>query len=77
MNYVLGRSRSVHWALVRSMMPIMFLSAFLNNTPCVTFMVGTAFMLLDTQYKEGLSVISYQFGLQPSAKRARCPVCQL
>ncbi|PNH12358.1 putative sodium/sulfate cotransporter 3, partial [Tetrabaena socialis] len=39
MNYVLGRSRSVHWALVRSMMPVMFLSAFLNNTPCVTFMI--------------------------------------
>ncbi|GIL78280.1 hypothetical protein Vretifemale_7730, partial [Volvox reticuliferus] len=39
MNYVLGRSRSVHWALVRSMFPVMFLSAFLNNTPCVTFMI--------------------------------------
>ncbi|PNH03965.1 putative sodium/sulfate cotransporter 3 [Tetrabaena socialis] len=39
MNYVLGRSRSVHWALVRSMLPVMFLSAFLNNTPCVTFMI--------------------------------------
>ncbi|KXZ47579.1 hypothetical protein GPECTOR_34g738 [Gonium pectorale] len=39
MNYVLGRSRSVHWALVRSMIPVMFLSAFLNNTPCVTFMI--------------------------------------
>ena len=35
MNYVLGRSRSVHWALVRSMFPVMVLSAFLNNTPCV------------------------------------------
>ncbi len=40
MNQVLGRSRSVHWALVRSLLPVMFLSAFLNNTPCVTFMVG-------------------------------------
>ncbi|GLC48755.1 putative sodium/sulfate cotransporter 3 [Pleodorina starrii] len=39
MNHVLGRSRSVHWALVRSMFPVMFLSAFLNNTPCVTFMI--------------------------------------
>ncbi|PNW74959.1 hypothetical protein CHLRE_12g502600v5 [Chlamydomonas reinhardtii] len=39
MNYVLGRSRSVHWALVRSMFPVMVLSAFLNNTPCVTFMI--------------------------------------
>ncbi|KAG2448929.1 hypothetical protein HYH02_006277 [Chlamydomonas schloesseri] len=39
MNYVLGRSRSVHWALVRSMFPVMCLSAFLNNTPCVTFMI--------------------------------------
>ncbi|EFJ39565.1 hypothetical protein VOLCADRAFT_100805 [Volvox carteri f. nagariensis] len=39
MNYVLGRSRSVHWALVRSMFPVMILSAFLNNTPCVTFMI--------------------------------------
>ncbi len=39
MNYVLGRSRSVHWALARSMFPVMCLSAFLNNTPCVTFMI--------------------------------------
>lgn len=39
MNYILGRTRSVHWALVRSMLPVMFLSAFLNNTPCVTFMI--------------------------------------
>ncbi|KXZ43508.1 hypothetical protein GPECTOR_88g451 [Gonium pectorale] len=39
MNHVLGRSRSVHWALVRSMLPVMALSAFLNNTPCVTFMI--------------------------------------
>ncbi|PNW77626.1 hypothetical protein CHLRE_10g445000v5 [Chlamydomonas reinhardtii] len=39
MNFVLGRSRSVHWALARSMFPVMCLSAFLNNTPCVTFMI--------------------------------------
>ncbi|KXZ43506.1 hypothetical protein GPECTOR_88g449 [Gonium pectorale] len=39
MNHVLGRSRSVHWALVRSMLPVMVLSTFLNNTPCVAFMI--------------------------------------
>ena len=46
MNFVLGRSRSVHWALARSMFPVMCLSAFLNNTPCVTFMIPSGLQWL-------------------------------
>jgi hypothetical protein len=35
---VLGRSRSVYWALVRVMVPCIVLSAFLNNTPVVSLL---------------------------------------
>lgn len=35
-SYILGRSRSAHWALARMMLPVAFLSAFLNNTPIVS-----------------------------------------
>ena len=39
LNRLLGRSRSVFWALVRMMIPCMVLSAFLNNTPVVSLLV--------------------------------------
>eukprot|EP00197_Chlamydomonas_leiostraca_P003208 CAMPEP_0202871170 /NCGR_PEP_ID=MMETSP1391-20130828/17994_1 /ASSEMBLY_ACC=CAM_ASM_000867 /TAXON_ID=1034604 /ORGANISM="Chlamydomonas leiostraca, Strain SAG 11-49" /LENGTH=124 /DNA_ID=CAMNT_0049551901 /DNA_START=85 /DNA_END=456 /DNA_ORIENTATION=- len=39
MNRVLGRSDGVFWALVRMQLPVMFTSAFLNNTPIVALMI--------------------------------------
>ncbi len=39
MLYVLGRSRSPFWAIIRLSFPVMFISAFLNNTPIVALMV--------------------------------------
>lgn len=39
MGYVLGRSRSPYWAIVRLTVPCMFISAFLNNTPVVSLMI--------------------------------------
>jgi Na+/H+ antiporter NhaD/arsenite permease-like protein len=35
MSFVLGRANSVFFAQVRMMIPVMFASAFLNNTPIV------------------------------------------
>jgi hypothetical protein len=39
MLYVLGRSRSPFWAIIRLALPVMFISAFMNNTPIVALMV--------------------------------------
>lgn len=38
MVYMLGNSRSAYWANVRMMLPVMVLSAFLNNTPVVSLL---------------------------------------
>lgn len=38
MVYLMGRSRSAFWANVRMCIPVMFVSAFLNNTPVVSLM---------------------------------------
>ena len=35
----MGRARSVFFALVRLMIPVMFASAFLNNTPIVALAI--------------------------------------
>eukprot|EP00877_Chromochloris_zofingiensis_P003154 jgi/Chrzof1/1283/Cz10g01050.t1 len=39
MNYMLGKARTVFWAQVRMMIPVMFASAFLNNTPIVALLI--------------------------------------
>lgn len=39
MIWLMGRSRSAFWANVRMCIPVMFVSAFLNNTPVVSLMV--------------------------------------
>lgn len=36
--HLMGRSRSAFWANVRMCLPVMFVSAFLNNTPVVSLM---------------------------------------
>jgi len=38
MTYLLGRSRSPFWGIVRMGIPVMAISAFLNNTPIVALM---------------------------------------
>ena len=38
MVYVLGKSRSPFWAVVRVCIPVLFIAAFLNNTPIVALM---------------------------------------
>ena len=38
MIHVLGKSRSPFWAIVRVCIPVLFIAAFLNNTPIVALM---------------------------------------
>lgn len=39
MVFILGEARSPFWAIVRVCVPVMCISAFLNNTPVVALMI--------------------------------------
>lgn len=39
MNLMLGKANTVFWAQARMMIPVMFVSAFLNNTPICALMI--------------------------------------